>query len=296
MRVFKVPKNLKIYKKVNYPPHNSSFNLEGEISRRLIKRSKDINTKFTFLPIQWTNYFIKNKYGKNLDEIKKFYEKKIKNSSKKFFTVLQYADGNLFETSSITYFAASGLKVDFMNSDTKLIKIPLLAEKHHKQLRTFDKKFLASFIGRNTHPIRENLIKEFGDNSAFYIEVFDEPVISDERQKKFVDLMNSSFFSLAPRGYGVTSYRLYESFEFSTVPVYISNEKEYYLPFEDIIDWKKLCVFFDPDKDGNLQERLEEIISSGEYEEMLEYGDYCNRKFFNFDYVTEYIIDKVEIL
>ena len=45
MRVFRVPKNLKIYKKVNYPPHNSSFNLEGEISRRLIKRSKDILSK-----------------------------------------------------------------------------------------------------------------------------------------------------------------------------------------------------------------------------------------------------------
>ena len=59
MKVFKVPKNLKIYREVDYPPHNKSFNLEGEVSKRLIKKKNQIETNLTFLPIQWTNYFIK---------------------------------------------------------------------------------------------------------------------------------------------------------------------------------------------------------------------------------------------
>ena len=74
MKVFKVPKNLKIYREVDYPPHNKSFNLEGEVSKRLIKKKKQIKTNLTFLPIQWTNYFMR--YSKNLEEVKKFYEKK----------------------------------------------------------------------------------------------------------------------------------------------------------------------------------------------------------------------------
>ena len=65
--------------------------------------------------------------------------------------------------------------------------------------------------------------------------------------------MQSSYFALCPRGYGVTSYRLYEAFEFGVVPVYISREDEYYLPFEDIVDWDKLCVFHDPDKEDDLE-------------------------------------------
>ena len=106
--------------------------------------------------------------------------------------------------------------------------------------------------------------------------------------------MNNSYFSLCPRGYGVTSYRLYESFDFNVVPVYISTESEYYLPFKEIIDWRKLCVFYDPTKEDNLQSKLENILNSEQYQEMIEYGNFCNNKYFNFDFITDYIIKTIE--
>tara|TARA_B100001540_G_scaffold154366_2_gene136584 strand:+ start:1540 stop:2427 length:888 start_codon:yes stop_codon:yes gene_type:complete len=295
MKVFKVPKNLKIYREVDYPPHNKSFNLEGEVSKRLIKKRKQIKTDLTFLPIQWTNYFMR--YSKNPEEIKKFYDKKIKNNKKSFFTVIQYADGNLIETSGITYFAASGLNNKLTGPDTTCIEIPLLADKHVvSKNKNSEKKYLGSFIGRNTHPIRKKLSESLKNNPSFYFDLFDEPSISKERQKKFLDLMDSSYFALCPRGYGVTSYRLYEAFEFGVVPVYVSREDQYYLPFKDVIDWEKLCVFHDPEKEDNLENKLEKLISTEKYKEMVHYGKYCNENYFNFEFLTDYIIQKIEKL
>ena len=123
---------------------------------------------------------------------------------------------------------------------------------------------------------------------------FSSPVINEENQHIFKNLMEKSYFSLCPRGYGVTSYRLFESFQFSTVPVYISEEKDYYLPFEDIIDWEKLCVLQDINSIKHLPKRLNDIINSGKYKSMLEYGAYCNNNFFNYDFITKYIIEKIE--
>ena len=93
MKVFKVPKNLKIYREVDYPPHNKSFNLEGEVSKWLIKKRKQIKTDLTFLPIQWTNYFMR--YSKNPEEIKKFYDKKIKIIKKVFLQLFNMQMGTL---------------------------------------------------------------------------------------------------------------------------------------------------------------------------------------------------------
>tara|TARA_B100000575_G_C23140808_1_gene663800 strand:- start:1404 stop:2309 length:906 start_codon:yes stop_codon:yes gene_type:complete len=295
VKILKVPKNLRIFKKAAYPPHNTGLNLEGEITKNLIKRKRKINTNITFLPIQWTNYFIKNKYGKNLEELNNFYQKKIEKNNKRFFTVIQYADGNLIETKNITYFAASGLKTEFQNEDTKLIELPLITQKHKSDHRKItEKKYLASFIGRNTHEYRKLINNQIKNNSRFYYELFDEPEIKDDKKEKFIDLMNNSYFSLCPRGYGVTSYRLYESFDFNIVPVYISTESEYYLPFKEIIDWKKLCVFYDPTKENDLQSKLENILDSERYQEMIAYGKFCNNKYFNFDFLTDYIIKTIE--
>ena len=295
MKILKVPKNLRIFNKVAYPPHNTGLNLEGKITKKLLKRKRKINTNFTFLPIQWTNYFIKNKYGKNLEELNNFYQKKIEKNNKKFFTVIQYADGNLIETKNITYFAASGLKKEFQNEETKLVELPLITQKHnnvHRKIK--EKKYLGSFIGRDTHEYRKLINNQIKNNNRFYYELFDEPEINDDKKEKFIDLMNNSYFSLCPRGYGVTSYRLYESFDFNVVPVYISTESEYYLPFKEIIDWRKLCVFYDPTKEDSLQTKLENILNSEQYQEMIEYGNFCNNKYFNFDFITDYIIKTIE--
>ena len=42
-----------------------------------------------------------------------------------------------------------------------------------------------------------------------------------------------------PRGYGPTSFRLYESIEMQSIPIYISDE--FILPYSNIIDWENFA-------------------------------------------------------
>ena len=39
--------------------------------------------------------------------------------------------------------------------------------------------------------------------------------------------MRDSLFSLCPRGYGPTSFRLYESIQLGSIPVYIAEDDEH---------------------------------------------------------------------
>ena len=48
MKILKVPKNLRIFKKAAYPPHNTGLNLEGEITKNLKRKEKLIQTLLFF--------------------------------------------------------------------------------------------------------------------------------------------------------------------------------------------------------------------------------------------------------
>ena len=49
---------------LNYPIHNNSIGIEGYFYNYQI--NEEINTELTYLPIKWTNYLVKNKYGKDI--------------------------------------------------------------------------------------------------------------------------------------------------------------------------------------------------------------------------------------
>src|SRR5690606_4276283 len=56
----------------------------------------------------------------------------------------------------------------------------------------------------------------------------------------FEAVMSRTVFALCPRGYGKTSFRLYESMQMGCVPVYIYDDP--WLPYTDILDWSELAV------------------------------------------------------
>ena len=60
---------------------------------------------------------------------------------------------------------------------------------------------------------------------------FNELRFTDEQFNSYKDLISESYFSLCPRGYGPTSFRLYESISLGTVPIYISDDFSY--PLKD---------------------------------------------------------------
>ena len=100
-------------------------------------------------------------------------------------------------------------------------------------------------------------------------------------------------FTLCPRGYGPTSFRLYESINLQSIPVYISDE--FILPFQNVVDWEKLAIILQEDEIHLLDKKINSILNSRKYNEMLNYGKECNSKFFNMEYTSNYILKTIEL-
>ena len=78
-----------------------------------------------------------------------------------------------------------------------------------------------------------------------------------------------SKFALAPRGYGRGSFRFYECFQLGTIPIYLWDDIEW-LPFQDKIDYTKLCISIPITRIDELESILLSITEE-QYYKMLDY-------------------------
>jgi len=166
----------------------------------------------TYLPIFWTGYYVKFKYGKDkaaLANLQQFLNKL--DRSRKYFTIVQYDDGILNDIShlDIKVFSMSGGRIDY--------PLPLIAEPL-PALAPAPKDIFCSFVGKITHPIRKHLIDQLSGKPGYYISVKPHSVAA------YSDILNRSQFVLCPRGYGPTSFRISEALQFGAVPVYCSDK------------------------------------------------------------------------
>lgn len=202
-----VPVHFRIPHPFKYPPSNTteferwyyeSF-LETDVTERL------------YLPIFWTAYQCKNKFGKDPRAMKALQD--FINSldrSKKYYTICQYDDGPLvdFKDLDIIVFGMAGGRNDY--------PIPLLCQPHpYKQ--THDRDIFCSFVGRITHPIRSQLVKQLQGKDGYYIST------KDHKMEEYCNIMARSKYALCPRGYSATSFRIAEAIHLGTVPVYVSD-------------------------------------------------------------------------
>ena len=98
-----------------------------------------------------------------------------------------------------------------------------------------------SFVGSVTHPLRASLLNSLSGKDGYLIQGFNwEPSVSQDKANYFKSVMEQSRFTLCPRGYGATSYRLYESIQLGSIPVYVSDK--HMLPWADELDWSEFCV------------------------------------------------------
>jgi hypothetical protein len=178
---------------------------------------KQDKTERAYLPIFWTGYHVNSDFGQNRSKID-FLQDFINglDRGKKYYTILNYDDGCLidFKDLDIIVYTASGKG----GVGTKCINyhIPLLTSPH-KEVDTTKKDILCSFVGRfDTHSVREKLRELYGKNDKFYLKNFTS---LDE----FVDITARSKFVIAPRGYGLASFRMYEALQYGSIPIYISD-------------------------------------------------------------------------
>lgn len=194
---------------VAYPPGNTPL-FEEWVQKMWKLRPPAIQTDRDIVPVNFTSYHVNNGYGKNeqaLRELQEFVDSL--DRGKKWFSICQYDDSVLVDFKDLDV-------MRFEMSKNIGTPLPLMCQPHPYQFNGH-KKYLASFIGSRTHPIRNELEKYKG-RDEWYIS-FEPHSIED-----YCRIMYESVFALCPRGYGANSFRIAEAVQYGAIPVYISDE------------------------------------------------------------------------
>jgi hypothetical protein len=219
--------------KLNYVPHAKSF---GQVINVPERFRPSINVAYpesnrpifeewfytqciaeNYLPIFWTSYWVNHRYGKDRKakaDLQRFIDTLPDTS---MFTIVQYDDGPLIELpSNIKVFAMSGPRIDY--------PLPLICQSHKYQFNE-ERSIFASFVGRLTHPIREKMMKVLAGQGGY---LTSNNILSTQ---EYCQIMSKSIFTLCPRGYGQTSFRICEALQYGSIPVYISDN--FLIPHND---------------------------------------------------------------
>jgi hypothetical protein len=214
-----VPTEFRQVQDIEYPKGNKQ-----PFEQYFCDKFKEIkpNTFRIYLPIFWTSYYVNNKYGQDASALKylQTYLDTL-DKTKKYFTIIQYDDGILNDISGLDILVYSmGCK------KPGYYPLPLISQPlNNNPLPEYEKTIDFSFFGADTHPIRKQMVKAFGDSNVR---------LSDLSIDKYYDVLKKTRFALCPRGYGITSFRMFEAMALGCIPVYISNEfwEPFNLPFD----------------------------------------------------------------
>jgi len=188
-----------------YPPNNLI-----EFERWFGENYKQSFGDREYLGIYWCAYQVNNNYGqdkKAMIELQNFIDDLPRD--KKYFTISQYDDG-----CGVDFRDLDVLRFDM--SKTGFIDIPLIGQPHPYKFIP-NKKWLVSFVGSKTHPVREK-IKVFEGMSDCYIS------FESHDPETYCRILNESIFCLCPRGYGANSFRISEAVQYKSIPVYYSDD------------------------------------------------------------------------
>lgn len=305
MKTVQVPTGLQTPRLSPTLHRSTGFNIEEHAFRWFAARDKWI-----YLPILWWNNSVAQQLALGLnptsavEAVQTFVDSLPLGN---YFTVSRGADG--------IYEDVSGKMVVFSAGGVGHIPIPHLAEIEPEAPGS--KNILASFVGNlacggpvagapsgssSWDPngagaqVRRAMRDVFADQQDClivdqFIQVWREGI--PPKYQQFRDAARQSWFGLAPRGYGRTSYRLYEMFSLGAIPVYIYDEP--WLPYLDRIDWREIAVLCHASELPGLPERLR-AIPIAERRQMLARAQSLFEDFFTPDGVCRQIAYYVERL
>jgi len=265
-----------------YPPYHYGKYLEEYFHAKVIPSDRE------YIDIFWTNLYCNSDYSQHINidisaEISKL------DQNKKYFTVCQHDDGPKESLPIDTMiFSAGGRR-----TEGNIIPIPLICSKIPNEYipKNTKKEVFASFVGSLTHPIRDNLYNVLKNKQEYSYNMCDwSNSVPLENLQYFINVSVNSKFILCPRGYGPTSFRLYEAFQLNAVPVYISDN--HYLPWKDELNWNDFCVIINEED----IERIDDILKSindDTYYSMLQKGKAIYTEYFTLDAVVNNIMKRV---
>ena len=228
-----------------YPCYHQGKYLEDYFFDFYIKNKEQFDAKGrTLIPVSWTTLYVEN----TPINIQEYLDQLDPNGA--YFTVVQHDEGIRQRLPANTLvFEAGGLGNG--------IPIPLVCSKLdvYKEPIRF-KPLFCSFVGSITHPIRRALYDEYHDilHGYYFSAQQWSQSVEPQRLKDFIDVTLDSEFALAPRGYGATSFRLYEVMQLDAIPVYVSDK--HWLPWQDELNWSEFCVIIKPEQIPSLHSIL----------------------------------------
>jgi len=190
-----------------------------------------------YIPIFWTDYY--SKHEPPSFKIQHYLDTCL-SKDKKYFTVVQYASGiqeNIRD--NVLVFSAGGI------GD---IPIPLFKGLPKTKKKREERNILCSFMGHlsgsyDVSGVRSKMANVLKEKEGFYFGL--------GTLEKFIDITSRSVFCLCPRGFGRTSFRLYEAMALGAIPIYIWDDKEW-LPYKEILDWDSFAISININDIGKL--------------------------------------------
>lgn len=177
-----------------------------------------------YIPITYTGYHKKHNYGNDKAAINRLqYFVNGLDKSKKYFSIVQYDNGTLIDWTGID------IKIFSMSGGEEMnYPLPLIGQPYDVICHNCSKNYLANFMGRITHPIRDKVISAVMNKQGYYVSTHNYSV------EDYCRIIAHSTFTLAPRGYGINSFRIGEAIRQGSIPVMISDEfiEPHNVPFE----------------------------------------------------------------
>jgi hypothetical protein len=256
----------------NYPPNNHKV-FEEYFYERFVQDNLDFDR--VYLPVHWTCFYISRNYCQDsMEDLQNFLDSLPRD--KKYFTICQWDDGITNNLSDLDILVLS-------SGGVGNYPIPLINQPHIKVKK--EKNIFASFIGviQGRHRTRETLKSLYSEVEGYYI----KETLGFET---FKDILERSIFSLCPRGYGKTSFRINESLNLGSIPVYIYDDA--WIPFKDEINFEDYGVLVHESQLGNLDNILKSY-SQIKINEMLDKGAEIYREYFSYEGCYDKIIKKI---
>lgn len=250
-----------------YPNYHKGDYFEEFFFKRFFNDFKncEINS-IKYIPIFWTNCYTNKVFTKKSYNIQNILD--TLNNDELYFTISQH-DDCIYEVlpKNTIIFSMGGNKVS-----QNIIPIPLICSSlNYPKLK---KDINISFVGSLTHPIRNKILQEYYQDKDFLFITKEWQLKNTQNEiNLFQDIMSRSVFTLSPRGYGKTSFRLYESMQLDSIPVYVSDY--HWLPWKNEIEWNNLVITIEEDEIRTIKERIQntDIVKFNQYKNSI-FNDY----------------------
>lgn len=270
--IYAVPPEFVIKTNHEYPPENKMVFEEFFYNQFVIDKPV---TNRIYLPIQWTSFYLSRNCDdhNNLSDLQSFLHSLPRD--RKYFTVVQYDDGIINDITGLDI-------LKFSSGGAGDYAIPLICLPYDRSDKPKD--IFASFIGviHGRHRIREKM-REYTNQLNGY-------VISEKTNfESFKDVMGRSVFSLCPRGYGKTSFRINEALNMGSIPVYIYDDP--WIPFGDELDFSKYGVLIHESKLHDIDNILKSY-STDYIDSLRSYGNFVYNNYYTYESCYRQILKK----